>query len=196
MRFVYLLTAASIAAASPVVAGNLEAPGAALPPMAPATAADFDWSGFRTGLAFGYTTGEARWQNEGTSRTGGFRFGYDREVGPLVLGVAADYDFMSQNFTNPDRGRIAKFEKVWRVGARAGVHYGRHLGYVTGGIAGAESDNHGTGEGEYYGLGYEVFVRPDVTVGVEVVEQEFEDFQIPRFDVETTAASVSLNYRF
>ncbi|SFI42028.1 outer membrane protein [Jannaschia pohangensis] len=181
--------------ATPAFAGNIAPPPAPLEPapvfVDPAPVG-YDWSGFSVGAQIGYADANATGGLEGEGAIGGLRANYDLDLGNWVVGAGIDYDT-----TNIDLSGAATVDNVLRVKGRAGIDGGRNLYYATAGYAQAETDLIGDGDGYFAGLGYEVFVTDQLTVGTEVLYHEFDDFDgAPGVEADATTAQVSLNWRF
>ncbi|RVT87381.1 porin family protein [Rhodobacteraceae bacterium CCMM004] len=167
------------------------------PVLAPAPVAlpsPYDWSGLSVGTQLGFgdvqTTGPAL---QGDGPAFGLRAYYDYDFGPAIAGVGLQYDR-----TDIDLGGVATVDSVFRLGARVGVDSGRNFFYGTAGYAYADTDNGAIGgsDGWFGGLGYEVFLNQDVTVGAEVLYHEFDDFDLGGLEAEAVTLSLSVNYRF
>jgi opacity protein-like surface antigen len=193
MRFAPISLVAALAAIStPALAGNLE-PVTVAPVAAPmAVAPVYDWTGFYVGGALGYIDAETDGgaDLDGDDVFGGLRLGYDYDFGQFVVGGRFDYDLMSV-----DLDGAADIEEVWRLGAKAGFDSGQNWYYGTAGYAEADTDNVGSSDGWFAGLGYEVFLTQNITAGAEVLYHEFNDFD-GDIDAEATTANLSINFRF
>ncbi|SIT12570.1 Opacity protein [Roseivivax lentus] len=170
------------------------APMAAVPP-APA-APIYDFTGPSVGVQLGYNgidVEDGDIVEEGG--TIGVRGNYDFRLGGNVIGgVGLQYDE-----GDIDLDGAATLDNILRVGGRVGVDSGRNFFYGTGGYAHATTEDDdldiGDSGGYFAGVGYEVFLQENVTVGTEVLYHEFNEFDND-VDVEATTANVSLNYRF
>ncbi|MHA7877288.1 outer membrane beta-barrel protein [Roseivivax sp.] len=193
-------TALVAATATAAIAGSPQPtqpePAPAAPVPAPAPAPAYDFTGPSVGLQFGYNdlSGDpGDFDEEGGSI--GVRGNYDLRLGNnLIGGVGLQYDE-----ANIDLDGAAELDNILRVGGRLGIDSGRNLFYTTGGWARATTEEDavdpGSSNGYFAGLGYEVFLQEDVSVGTEVVYQEFDEFD-DGVEVDATTANVSLNYRF
>lgn len=220
------ILASSVALAAvmsaPAFAGNIE-PVVVEPPLAPApvfSAPTYNWTGFYAGISAGYVDGDATATglpdpldddgdgdfNDGTlalSDDGGFvglRLGYDYDFGGFLLGAAASYDRLDL-----DLGGGVQVDDVMRLGVRAGIPSGRNLYYATAGLARADTNIIGSADGYYAGLGYEVFLNENITLGAEALYHEFDDFDgagvlnpVPgaAADAEATTVGLNVNFRF
>ncbi|MHA6326778.1 outer membrane protein [Roseivivax sp. CAU 1753] len=196
-----LTTAAALIAATATagLAGGPTPPPAAPAPMAavPAPAAPvYDFAGPSVGVQLGYTGLDV---NDGGIETDGGSLGvranYDARLGGnLIGGVGLQYDE-----ANIDLDGAAELDNILRVGGRLGLDSGRNFFYGTGGYAHATTEadaiDPGGSDGYFAGVGYEVFVQDNLTVGTEVLYHEFDDFDAS-VEARATTANVSVNYRF
>jgi opacity protein-like surface antigen len=193
------LVAAGVAAltAAPALAGGVAdtTPAPVIVPAAPAPAPSTDWTGPSVGLQLGYadlsTSGAAALS--GDDLLIGLRAYYDVDFGNFIVGGGLQYDT-----TDLDIGGVTTLDSVTRVGLRAGVDLGSNWLYGTAGWARAETSNPAVGDsdGWFAGVGYEVFVASNVTVGAELLTHRFEDFALGGLEAEATTAAVSVNFRF
>ncbi|SFQ66279.1 Outer membrane protein beta-barrel domain-containing protein [Roseivivax halotolerans] len=188
---------ATAAFAGDPMAGKAEpAPMAPAPTPAPAPAPVYDFTGPSVGVQLGYNDldldsdlGDE--EEEGGSI--GVRGNYDFRLGnSIIAGVGLQYDEANIELENS-----GELDNIMRLGGRLGVDSGRNFFYGTGGYARATGadDDLGDSDGYFAGVGYEVFLQENVTVGTEVVYQEFNEFDNDA-ELDATSANVSLNYRF
>ncbi|MEM7709903.1 MAG: outer membrane beta-barrel protein [Pseudomonadota bacterium] len=199
MRIAIATTAAALLAAAPSFAQEvvplepgpvLSTQGAFGGGFRSGNRASYDWSGYYIGAAIGYADVDPGSLSDDEDIIGGFRLGYDADLGNFVLGGRADYDF-----TGLDLGSEGEIEGILRLGARLGYDAGRSLIYGIGGYAETVSDGVEDGEGFFVGGGYEVFVTDRVTVGAEALYHELDDFGTG-IDAEVVTATVGVNFRF
>jgi opacity protein-like surface antigen len=192
-----LLLAAGLGAlsAAPVLAGGVAEPAPAPVVMAPVpVVASTDWTGPSVGVQLGYgdvsTSGPSL---DGDDILYGLRAYYDYDFGDWILGGGIQYDW-----ADIDLGGVTAVDSVMRVGARAGIDLGTNWIYGTAGWAQARTSNAAVGDsdGWFAGVGYEVFVASNVTIGAEVLYHDFSDFDLPGLEADATTASVSVNFRF
>lgn len=189
------LAVALVAVAAPALAGGPTTPAPTpAPVVAPPPAAE-RWTGPSVGLQFGYidveTSGAAALEGDDTLI--GLRAYYDYDFGQYVLGGGIQYDT-----TGVDLGGVTEVESVLRAGLRGGWDFGSSWLYGTAGLARVETSAAAVGDssGYFAGLGYELFVAEQVTIGTEVLYHEFDDFDLGGLEAEATTASVSVNFRF
>lgn len=197
MKKALLLSSGLIAlAAAPALAGGVAEPAPAPVTIAPApTVSSTDWTGPSVGIQLGYgdvsTSGAATLS--GNDYLYGLRAYYDFDLGDYVVGGGLQYDN-----TDIDLGGGTVVDSVTRLGGRAGIDLGQNWVYGTAGWALAETSNPAVGDsnGWFAGLGYEVFVASNVTLGAEVLYHDFSDFDLSGLEAEATTAAVSVNFRF
>jgi len=194
-RLTILAAGLSALIAAPALAGGLTEPAPGPVTIAPApVAAAGTWTGFSVGGQLGYgdvsTSGPAL---GGSDYTYGLRAYYDYDFGDFIVGGGLQYDN-----TDIDLGGVTSVDSVTRLGLRAGVDLGQNWVYGTVGLAQARTSNPAVGnsDGWFAGVGYEVFVANNVTVGAEVLYHEFDDFDLPGLEADATTAAVSVNFRF
>jgi predicted porin len=151
-----------------------------------------DWTGASGGFQFSVLGGEASGGAEGDGSGGlaGVHAGYDVDFGRFVLGAEVDLDFGAI-----DLGDGAEVDSLTRLKLRAGADLGRTFVYGTAGLARAETSL-GTGEGGFAGVGAGWQVGARMTVGGEVLYQQFEDIDGSGVDVEATTATARVTFRF
>lgn len=188
-------TAAILALAAPAFAAGPVVTTAAPPVVAapPAPAPSFDWTGASVGLQFGYIDAETSGALalEGDDTLIGLRAYYDYDFGQYVVGGGLQYDV-----TDVDLGGAAEIEDVLRVGVRGGIDLDRNWVYATAGYTEVGTDTVGDGDGYFAGVGYEVFLNQQITLGAEVLYHDVDGFDVPGLEAEATTAAVSVNFRF
>lgn len=195
-RISLLATGLSTVLALPAAAGGLAEPAPAPVTVAPAPiVSSTDWTGPSVGIQLGYgdisTSGAAALN--GDDYIYGLRAYYDVDLGDYVVGGGLQYDN-----ADIDLGGGTTVDSVTRLGARAGIDLGQNWVYGTAGWAQAQTSNPAVGDsnGWFAGVGYEVFVASNVTLGAEVLYHDFSDFDLPGLEAEATTAAVSVNFRF
>jgi opacity protein-like surface antigen len=191
-----VIFAAAVAAitAGPALAGGVAEPAPAPVTVAPAPppVVGNDWSGPSVGVQLGYgyvsTSGPSL---DGDDVLLGLRAYYDVDFGDFIVGGGLQYDATDLNI-----GGATRLESVTRLGLRAGVDLGTNWIYGTAGWARAETSSLGRSDGWFAGVGYEVMVASNVSVGAEVLYHEFDDFNLPGLEARATTAAISVNFRF
>ena len=170
--------------------GPLLALAAAL--AAPGLAAGGDWTGAYGGFQFSVLGGEAAGAagGDGSGALAGLHAGYDVDFGRFVLGAGVDL-----GFGGIDVGPSVEVDGLARLGLRAGADLGRTFVYGTAGIARADTSL-GTGDGGFAGLGAGWRVGERMTVGGEVVYQQFDDVNGSGVDLDATTATARVTFSF
>jgi outer membrane immunogenic protein len=195
--------------------------------VADATGATSNWTGFYVGGGLGYQVGDtdvtayghglpfAGTQISANGWAGDVRAGFDWQIAgsPIVVGVLGGYNFGEaehNTFFMNDTIR-ASLEPTWYVGGRAGLAFGKSLGYV--GYAYQEADaslstsfSEGGSEtvrAHVLLAGLETALAPQVTLGIEYSFAKYDDITIGdieclglNLDPEVHAVKARLNYRF
>lgn len=151
-----------------------------------------DWTGFYVGGQLGYAGVDTDISDSSDEFIGGFFGGYDYDLGQWVIGGSLDYDFTDADVA----GGIAEVENIFRVKARGGYKFGNNLFYGTAGYALAETDNLGSDDGYFVGVGYEYLVNSNFSIGTEVLYHEFNNFNSTDVDVEATTVQIRGTFRF
>ncbi|MEM8849423.1 MAG: outer membrane beta-barrel protein [Pseudomonadota bacterium] len=150
----------------------------------------FGWTGAYVGGSLGYANGDPdSGFGDDDAFIGGFRLGYDQDIGNFVIGGRIDYDFTELDVAG------GEIDGIFRAGARIGFDQGRNLFYGIGGYADTDTSGLGGGDGFFVGGGYEVFLTDRITAGAEVLYHDLGSFN-GGVDVEVTTATVGLNFRF
>ncbi|BDW86934.1 outer membrane protein [Roseicyclus marinus] len=195
-RSTLLAAGLSSFAALPAFAGGLAEPALAPVAVAPVpVVSTMDWTGPSVGVQLGYgdvsTSGAAAL--DGDDVLYGLRAYYDFDFGDYILGGGLQYDS-----TDIALGSVTTVDSVTRLGARAGIDLGQNWAYGTAGWARAETSAATVGDsnGWFAGLGYEVFVADNVTLGAELLYHDFSDFTLAGLEADATTAALSVNFRF
>lgn len=166
-----------------VVAGLLAA-------AAPAVAQD--WSGAYGGVQFGGLSADASGSasGDGGGMIAGLHAGYGVDFGTFVLGAEVDVDF-----GGIDLGDAADIDSIARLKLRAGTDIGGTFVYGTAGIARAETSL-GSGDGGFAGIGAGWRLGSRLTLGGEVLYQEFDDIDGSGVDIGGTTATARVTFSF
>ena len=152
---------------------------------------------------------------DGDGVVGGAFAGYQRDFGTFVLGAEADLnaanvDFDEDNFFGDDvnidlddDGNIdnggASFDSIHRLKLRAGYDAGDALIYGVAGPAYASAEIFGddySDTGYVVGAGVDYKVRPDITVGGEILYNNWDDFDDTGVDFDATTFQARVAYQF
>jgi opacity protein-like surface antigen len=200
-RFATLIAATAVALplAAPVFAGGPVEPmpePEVMPAPMPVVAPSADWSGAYGGVQLGYgdvdTNGAGA---DGNGMTGGVHGGYRWDLGKTVLGVEGEYDAADISLG----GGAGKVDSVARLKMMAGADLGSNLVYATAGAAWADGNLagvDGSDNGYFYGIGLEHALNDRWSLGGEVLQHKFDDFDNSGVDVDATTFSARVNYRF
>ncbi len=201
MKRLTSLAVLAAVAATPTFAGGLNTPSVepvvVAPQMQPQpmAMAPSDWTGFYAGAQAGFgtlTRDVPGGDFDEDYNAYGLHAGYNYDLGSLVLGAEAAYD----RFDLQTTGNTAD---VGRLGARVGYDLGKFLPYATAGVA-SLSTNIGSGDatdmGYYYGFGVDYRVTDSITTGVQLLRQEFNDFDNSGSDIQADQAQLSVSYNF
>ena len=151
----------------------------------------------------------------GDGAVGGAFAGYQRDFGTFVLGAEADLsaaniDFDDDDFFGgdvnldlDDDGTVdnggASFDSIHRLKLRAGHDAGNVLIYGVAGAAYASAEIFGddyNDTGYVVGAGVDYMVRPNVTVGGEVLYHNGDDFDDTGVDFDATTFQARVAYQF
>jgi len=190
---------ATVALTAPAFAGGpvavAEEPVIA-PVMEEVVAAGPDWSGAYVGGQFGY--GDVDSSPEGLGGygwLGGVHAGYRWDLGNWVAGTELTWDKASI-----DLGDAAgELDSVAALKLTAGREIGNSLVYGALGIAQAEATVGGadlSDDGIVYGLGFDYAVNDRWTVGGEVLQHDFDDFDATGVDLDATTVKAKVSLQF
>lgn len=151
-----------------------------------------DWTGAHGGFQFSALGGEAsgRADGDGTGALAGVHAGYDVDFGTFVLGAEVDLDL-----GGVDLGDAVEVERLARFKLRAGADLGRTFVYGTAGLARAETSI-GSGDGGFAGVGAGWRLGERMTVGGEVLYQQFDDVDGSGVDLGATTATARVTFSF
>lgn len=156
---------------------------------APGLAFAGDWTGAYGGFQFSALSGDAA-GSDGSGALAGVHAGYDVDFGTFVLGAGIDLDF-----GRIDVGPSLDVDGLARLGLRAGADLGRTFVYGTAGIARADTSL-GSGDGGFAGVGAGWRVGERMTLGGEVVYQQFDDLGGSGVDLGATTATARVTFSF
>lgn len=198
-------------AAMPAFAGGMAepAPAPAVVPAAPAPMPSADWTGAYGGIQLEYGDlgiGEDAniiggiTENEDTSGDGflgGIFAGYRYDFGNYVVG--AEIDHLASDIDIEVDGVEGSLDRITRLGVEAGYDAGPALIYGTIGAANASvsiDNEDSNSNGLFYGIGMDYAVTSQWTVGAELLQHEFDDFENIDTDVDATTFGINAAFRF
>lgn len=152
---------------------------------------------------------------DGDGVVGGAFAGYQQDFGSFVLGAevdlnAANVDFDEDDFFGgdvnvdfDDDGDIdnggASIDQIHRLKLRAGYDAGNALIYGVAGAAHAKAEIFGddySDTGYVVGAGMDYMVRPNMTVGGEVLYHNWDDFDDTGIDFDATTFQARVAFKF
>lgn len=188
------LVAAMACVGMPAFAGGMGAPEAppVYVPIAPVAPAGIDWTGFYGGaqIAYGDVEVSDAATGEGEGALYGVFGGYRYDFGDFIVGGEIDYDM-----ADIDIAGVGTLDSVARAGLEAGYDAGPAVIYATLGMAYATVDGPSAdldGYGHFYGIGMDYAVTDSVTIGAEVLQHQFRDFN-DTTDLSVDAMTFGLN---
>ncbi|MFM7335560.1 MAG: outer membrane protein [Tabrizicola sp.] len=156
-----------------------------------------DWSGAYVGAQLGYGDVDSNGAGlDGNDWFGGVHAGYRWDLGNWVAGTELSYDA-----TNIALGTTAgnELSDVMALKLSAGREIGNSLVYGTLGAAHANASVGGTDlsdNGFVYGVGFDYAVNDRWTVGGEVLEHNFDNFDGTGTDFDATTIKAKVGLRF
>jgi outer membrane immunogenic protein len=155
-----------------------------------------DWSGLYAGGQLGYGDLDSNGGGlDGNGFLGGVHAGYRWDFGQFVLGTELDYDT-----ADIDLGRAAgSLDEVARVKLTGGADLGDVLLYATTGAAyGSASVGRASlsDDGWFYGAGMAYAIGERWTIGAELLQHNFDNFDGSGVDIDALTATARLGYRF
>lgn len=185
--------------ATPVLAGGpiaVEPEPMITPVIETVAPPSMDWTGFYAGAQLGYAdVGSNGGGLDGNGMLGGIHAGYRRDFGTFVAGAELDYDK-----ADIDLGATGDtLDDVARLKLIGGTKFGRSLVYGTLGAAHANATIGGVGlsdNGYVYGAGFDYAVTDRWTVGGELLQHKFDDFDAAGVDYDATTLKAKVALRF
>lgn len=168
-----------------------------VPAAEPYVAPGLDWTGGYVGAQLGYGDVDSNGAGfDGNGWLGGVHAGYRWDLGNWVAGTELSWDKASI-----DLGGVAgdELDSVAALKLTAGREIGNSLVYGALGVAQADATVDGadlSDTGLVYGIGFDYAVNDRWTVGGEVLQHKFDDFDGTGedFDATTVKAKVALQF--
>lgn len=170
---------------------------AIVPVAAPYVAPGLDWSGAYVGAQLGYGNVDSNGAGlNGNDWFGGVHAGYRWDLGTWVAGTELSYDA-----TNIGLGAVAgnELSDVLALKLQAGREIGNSLVYGTLGAAQAKATVGAASlrdTGLVYGVGFDYAVSDRWTVGGEVSQHRFSNFDGTTTDFDATTVKAKVGLRF
>ena len=166
---------------------------AAVLSAAPVASFANDWTGAYVGGQIGISEIDVDGlEVDGDGPSYGVFAGYNIQNGALVFGGEVDYDVTEYDIAD---GAV-EVDSTTRLKARVGTELGGGLAYGTIGSVWATSPELGDDNGFLFGFGYDLPVANNITVGGEVLQHQFEDYNDSGADVGVTTAKVRVAFNF
>ncbi len=166
------------------------------PVYAPVAPASLDWSGFYAGAQFGYADIDSNGSGlDGNGFLGGVHAGYRWDFGSYVAGAELDYDSADIDLG----GTTGTLDDVARLKLIGGAEFGNSLIYATAGVARASASVPGaelSDNGYFLGAGIDYAVSERWTVGGELLQHKFDDFDDTGVDLDATTLKAKVAMRF
>lgn len=191
---------ATVALASPALAGGpvvVASEPTVAPVAAPIVNRGLDWSGFYAGAQLGYADIDSNGGGlDGDGMIGGLHAGYRWDMGNFVAGAEIDYDLadVALGAANAD-----SLDDVARLKLIGGGKFGRSLVYGTIGAAYASATVSGvdrSDNGFFFGAGMDYAVSDRMSIGGEVLQHQFNNFDGTTVDLDATTVKAKLSFRF
>ena len=197
MKSIAALFAAAIVAGPALAGGPTAVPAEpVIEPPAPAIVPASDWSGFYAGAQLGYGDVDSNGAGlDGNGFLGGIHGGYRWDFGQFVFGTELDYDATDISLA----GGTSSLDDVTRVKLIGGADLGSSLLYATTGAAYAtatigpvaRSD-----DGWFYGAGVTHAINDQWTIGGELLQHNFDNFDGTGVDLDALTATARVSFRF
>lgn len=191
---------ATVAISAPAFAGGpvavVDEP-VIVPAAEPYVAPGLDWTGAYVGGQLGYGDVDSNGGGlDGNGWLGGVHAGYRWDMGSWVAGTELSWDKASI-----DLGATAgdQLDSVAALKLTAGYEIGNSLVYGALGYANANATVAGadlSDSGMVYGIGFDTALNDKWTVGGEVLEHKFDDFDATGIDLDATTLKAKVAMRF
>jgi opacity protein-like surface antigen len=175
------------------------------PIVAPVAPLGTDWTGAYGGIQLEYgdvttdDTAAGLGDLEGDGALYGVFGGYRYDLGNVVVGAELDLNFADIALEDSSGAEVGTLESVHRLGGEIGYDAGPALFYGTAGVAQASAEISGSDfddTGYFFGAGMDYMLTEQVTVGAEVLQHEFDDFDGTGQDISATTFGINAAFRF
>jgi opacity protein-like surface antigen len=191
---------ATVVLAGPAVAGGptIAEPEPVVPaPVEPVIVPSADWSGFYAGAQLGYADIDSNGGGlDGNGWLGGVHAGYRWDFGQFIAGAELDYDAADIDLGATPGDTLDSVARLKLIG---GTEFGNSLLYATAGAARASATVGGvdlSDNGWFLGAGLDVAVSDRWTVGGELLQHQFDDFDSTGVDLDATTLKAKASLRF
>lgn len=194
---------------SPAIAGGLADPVIPVPPPPPpAPVIPLDWyAGLQAGIISGdidsTVTGAANAAIDFEGPIYGLHAGAQRAFGAVTFGVELDYNTTTVDLEDSGTDVVIEMDTLAHLKLRAGTNVGPALVYGTAGLAYAEMliENLGPPQdladtAPFYGIGADMMVSQNISVGGEFLVHSFEDMDDSGTDVDFNTAMLRVSFHF
>ncbi|MCU0827056.1 MAG: porin family protein [Tabrizicola sp.] len=158
--------------------------------------ASADWSGFYAGAQLGYGDVDSNGAGlDGNGWLGGVHAGYRWDFGQYVAGAELDYDSADIELG----AGAGSLDDVARIKLMGGAEFGNSLIYATTGAAYADATVGGVGlsdNGWFLGAGIDTAINDRWTVGGELLQHQFDNFDGSGVDLDATTLKAKVSLRF
>lgn len=154
------------------------------------------WTGFYGGVQLGISDADLDGRGgSDTSVVGGVHFGYNRQIGPYVVGAELSGSLSDNDLSGANGGEI---DTLGRLGLRLGRAFGETLLHTGGGVAFVDGELNGSDEedvGYFVGVGVDHRLSERWIAGLAANYHGFDDFAAGR-DLEVLTVEARLSFRF
>ncbi|MGL4234469.1 outer membrane protein [Tabrizicola sp.] len=167
-----------------------------VPVAEPVVAPGMDWTGPYIGAQLGYGDVDSNGAGlDGYGWLGGVHAGYRWDFGQFVAGAELDYDTADIDLGTT----LGTLDDVARLKLIGGAEFGNSLIYATAGAAQASATVGGvdlSDNGWFLGAGVDVAINERWTVGGELMQHQFDDFDGTGVDLDATTIKAKVGLRF
>jgi opacity protein-like surface antigen len=196
MKSIAAFFAAAVVAGPALAGGPTVVTAEPMVEPAPVIVSTPDWSGFYAGGQLGYGDIDSNGAGlDGNGWLGGIHGGYRWDFGQFVFGTELDYDAMDIDLG----GTAGTLDDVTRVKLVGGADLGSSLLYATTGYAYATASvgpDSLSDDGWFYGGGLAYAINDQWTLGGEVLQHDFGNFDGSGVDFDALTATARVSFKF